>query len=243
MKPSIKIFILSSCVSRDPFSIANADDFAIVAYHARTSFASLMAPPYIDEKILSNIVSPFQRRMVCADTAKTVLQEVQNKDYDVLLIDLIEERYDLSVHGDSIHTRSYEYTNALYHPNDYKILGKYTEDKFEYWKKGFDTFLSFLHDKGSAEKMVINKAFWTEKFASSVPENYPYSSQKIKEANDFLSLMYSHIEKRCPGVNFIEYNDDELVSDATHKWGAAPFHYVRMFWEKQLTALLQLKGR
>jgi len=40
MKPPIKVFILGSCVSRDPFVAASAGDFEIVAYGARTSLAS-----------------------------------------------------------------------------------------------------------------------------------------------------------------------------------------------------------
>jgi len=53
--------------------------------------------------------------------------------------------------------------------------------------------------------------------------------------------MYDYINQRCPEASAIEYTDDELVSDAAHKWGAAPFHYVRAFWEKQLDTLAQLK--
>jgi len=82
MKSPIKVFILGSCVSRDPFSIADASIFEVVAYHARTSFASLAASPYIDEKILNNISSPFQKRMVRSDMEKSVLIELGNKDYD-----------------------------------------------------------------------------------------------------------------------------------------------------------------
>jgi len=246
MKMPVKVFILGGCVSRYPFSIANADGFEVVGYHARTSFSSFAAPPYIDERILNNIASPFQRRMVYADMAKTVLEEVQSKDYDVLLIDMIEERYGLSIYNDSIHTRSYEYVNTLCRPNSYKSLGEYTEKKFEYWKEGFDKLLSLLHAKESAGKMVINKAWWTEKLTpplSLLSDNYPYSSKKIREANDFLSLMYAYIAQRCPGIRSIEYTDKELVSDSAHKWGAAPFHYVKELWERQLAALLKLHRR
>jgi len=238
MKPPIKVFILGSCVSRDPFTIASPGDFKIVAYHARTSLASLAAPSFVDEKIVNNITSQFQRRMVQADMEKTVLKNIKNKDYDILLLDLIDERFDLSMYGASIHTISNEYKTALYYPNKYKIIGKYSDEKLEYWKKGFDILFASLCKKKATKSLVVNKAYWAKKY-NSPPPVVESLLRTINEANDFLDLMYDYIAQRYPEVRFVKYNENELTADVDHKWGRAAFHYVREFWEKQLECLKQ----
>lgn len=237
----IKVFILGSCVSRDPFETDHKQDFEIVSYYARTSLASLSAPPHIDTKIVNNITSKFQRRMVLADMEKTVLKDVLNKNYDILLIDLIDERFDLSIYKKSIHTISSEYKKGLYSPNNYKIVGRYSENKTAYWKEGFDKLIAILKSNNTLDKLVINKVYWTETSNSEVTfEQYSY--QQIEESNNYLNIMYEYIKNHYPEIKFIEHSDNELIADVEHKWGHAPFHYVNAFSEKQIKQLLKIKN-
>jgi len=171
MKPPIKVFILGSCVSRDPFVAAGTGDFEIVAYGARTSLASQITPPYVDEKILDKITSPFQKRALRGDMDKTVLKDAIEKDYDVLMMDMIEERHDLSVFGESMHTRCSEYMSGLYEPNPYSVIGKISDEKLLYWKRGFDFLATSLRTKGTINKMVISKAYFTGK-TNAPPEEH-----------------------------------------------------------------------
>jgi len=240
MKQRIKVFILGSCVSRNTFAVDDHQDFEIVAYAARTSLASQITPPYVDEKIVGNIKSSFQKRMVLADMEKTVFKDVTEKDHDILLMDLIDERHDLSIYGESIHTRCSEYMSGLYEPNPYQIIGKYSADKLARWKNGFDTLLALLHKNNAVQKLVINKAYLTDKPNAPPPRIYSASAlQYIERSNEFLNLMYDYILQKIPEANFIEYNDEELVSDVSHRWGYAAFHYVRAFEERQLKYLLE----
>lgn len=132
----IKVFILGSCISRDPFEIADKTDFAVVNYYARTSLASLAAAPFVDEKILEGIKSNWQRRMVRADMQKSVFSALETANFDLLLIDLIDERFSLSAKGSSVHTISTEYKKALYKPNPYDFISARSEEKLRLWREG-----------------------------------------------------------------------------------------------------------
>lgn len=90
----IKVFILGSCVSRDPFELADKRDFEVVNYYARTSFASLGSEAYVDEKILSGIDSKWQKRMVKADMDKSFFKAIKESKFDVLLIDSLMKGLD-----------------------------------------------------------------------------------------------------------------------------------------------------
>ncbi|ECQ5431626.1 hypothetical protein FZJ70_09100 [Campylobacter coli] len=162
MNKAIKVFILGSCVSRDPFELADEKDFQIVGYIARTSFASFASKPYVDQKIIKNIPSPWQQKMVLNDMSKTTFKKILNSNFDVLLIDLIDERLNLSIFNEYIHTLSSEYKKALYRPNQYHIIERFSEEKFELWKKGIEKVYEDLQK--IQHRIILNKVYYSDVF-------------------------------------------------------------------------------
>src|SRR5690606_6492580 len=95
-------------------------------------------------KILSGVKSNWQRRMVRADMEKSVFSALEKTDFDVLLIDLIDERFSLSVKGSSVHTISTEYKKALYKPNSYGFIKAGSEEKLTLWREGLERISRYL---------------------------------------------------------------------------------------------------
>lgn len=238
----IKVFILGSCVSRDPFETADEIDFDVVAYYARSSFASLGAEPYLDEKILSGVTSNWQRRMVRADMEKSIFHAIENSIFDILLIDLIDERFNLTTFGSSVHTISTEYRRAFYSPNSYGFLRSDSERKDELWVKGLKKLSLFLKANHLDEKVVVNKVYWSTLCKKPREIFSKYSQDQIDNANKKLSWMYSEIKKEIPKVNFINYHDEELEIDRNHKWGLDPFHYTKKAFNRQNFELAKIAG-
>ncbi|HEB9312306.1 TPA: hypothetical protein RZK28_001797, partial [Campylobacter coli] len=71
-----KICIFGSCVSRDIFEYDEQKHFELVGYYARSSFASLSSNAMIEQDVLDNIISPFQKRMVLYDMNKSFIEKV-----------------------------------------------------------------------------------------------------------------------------------------------------------------------
>ena len=231
---------MGSCVSRDPFEHDSKGDFEIVAYYARSSFASLGSESYIDERILEKIDSPFQRRSVRADMEKSIFTQLLKRDFDILLIDLIDERFDVSVNGSSIHTFSAEYKKALYRPNNYKILRADSSERLIYWQLGLNKIVDFLKENNLDHKVVINKVYWTFNSADEqcLIDRYGYEYKALM--NSRLDYMYRELEKNLPKSRFITYSDAELCADVNHKWGLEPFHYVKSMQLRQLVSLKKI---
>lgn len=240
----IKVFILGSCVSRDPFEIADNRDFDVVGYYARSSFASLGATSFVDEKILSEVKSNWQRRMVRADMEKSVFSALEKTDFDVLLIDLIDERFSLSVKGSSVHTISTEYKKALYKPNSYGFIEAGSEEKLTLWREGLERISRYLVKHGLDDKVIVNKIYWSLRCQHPEKLLDRYSEAQVKQANEQLEWMYEEIKKTLPKTRFVTYSDEELEIDEQHKWGLDPFHYSRRTFLKQLSSIysLSLKG-
>ncbi|MDW5378852.1 DUF6270 domain-containing protein [Halomonas sp. HP20-15] len=237
VKRPVNVFVLGSCVSRDPFEIADPRKLKLINYYARSSLASLASKPEIDEEILSRIPSSWQRKMVCADMSKTVFKELERSknDIDALLIDLIDERFNLTIKNGVIHTVSKEYKKGN-EGRKMKLIPSYSDEKFEYWKKGANRLFDFLERNELIEKTYINKVFYTsdiDSFGNTKDMVGSYTIEKIKKANAELDAMYDFINKFIPEENFIVYPINILYADSNHKWDLSPFHFNRKVFDWQ----------
>lgn len=235
----MKVFILGSCVSRDPFELPEAKDFQVFDYFARSSFASLSAQSFVDKKILDNIESNWQRRMVHSDMSKAIFSSLKESKPDIFLIDLVDERFSITVSDRSIHTVSSEYKKALYRPNNYKLIRPFDSQRRCLWLKGLERLSQFLIENDLEHKVAVNQVYWTLKCDDNGSVKHSlYSDEYINKSNIELDFMYSEISKYLPNARFIRYTENTLSIDKNHKWGLEPFHYSK---KVQLEQLRQLK--
>ena len=154
-----KVIILGSCVSRDIFRFCNQEEFKIVDYYARTSLASLATEPALDKEILRNIASPFQRRVVWYDMEKTFWKIFDNVEFDILLIDFIDDRFNFyKMKENAIVTISNEFRKAIGALDRQKIISNVSNEYRIFWQKG----LNMLQEKASLLKarIILNKAYY-----------------------------------------------------------------------------------
>lgn len=238
-----KVFILGSCVSRDAINTADPLEYRLAAYYARSSFASLSSQPVADLPALSSIESNFQRRMVAADMDKSVLQEVQKSDYDILLVDFIDERFNvLKVSDEQIITISNEYKKAKIGNYTGKVLSNISTEKFVYWKHGFDRFVEILKSSGNLSKLKILKVFWSVKTSNGVKiEAYP--EDYIAQQNKYLNELYAYVSATIGSHYLVSFSDEDFISDENHRWGLEPFHYVSDFYQKVLCKIYNSESR
>lgn len=220
-----KLLIFGSCVSRDAIEHDKEGIFEIVNYFARQSLASLYSGASVDQNVLNKIESSFQKRCVEYDMKKSFWKYLENTEYDVFLLDLIDERFHLVINSDgTYHTFSKEYKNAL--ESKPKLLNAYHEKKFQLWKKGFSKLLNILKYTKSIDKLYINKVFWTDRTNDGTILNATnVTAEQILIANTFLKKMYDEISNYIPENQFISYPEEMFFSDKKHKWGVQPFHY------------------
>ena len=98
MNGPARLLIFGSCVSRDILNYPHdKTQLVLVDYYARCSIASLGLQPIEIPSTVQNISSKFQRRMVERDIRKDFLKDLAGLQFDVLLIDLIDERLNLYI--------------------------------------------------------------------------------------------------------------------------------------------------
>ncbi len=95
-----RIALLGSCVTRQAFRHhEGAEPWRLdrpVHYQARTSFASLVSAPLAPpEPLLAAIADPFEQRSMRDDFQRTFWSRLSASEADLLIIDLVDERFDL----------------------------------------------------------------------------------------------------------------------------------------------------
>ncbi|VXA94579.1 conserved hypothetical protein [Luteimonas sp. 9C] len=171
------------------------------------------------------IASRFQRRMVEIDLRRRAPTMIAAAHFDVLLVDLIDERFNLARFGGSntlpeLFTLSRELAGVCGWAGPIVTPG--TNQHLGAWKRGVGRLLKLV-DPG---RIVVNRAFW----AATLEDGTPLENQAmIAESNRVLEVMYGYLERNGVGA-VIDYPDG-VVADPNHKWGIAPFHYAAGMYE------------
>lgn len=227
-----RVFIFGSCVSRDAF----IGDMKPHDYLARSSIASAFGRSCdirLAEADLDDITSEFQRRMVAADLRRTAVTALASTEYDYLLLDLIDERFDLAEFGDAFVTVSSELLKSgIQLPPRSERLAPAEPRRMGRWREGFKRLVQVVGE----ERIVLNRVFWATRDESGI--ELPKQAE-IHAANIQLARMYGFIDS-FEGIRAIDYPPALLVSDSAHKWGVSPFHYVPEFYLHTLKSLAEL---
>lgn len=225
-----RVLIFGSCVSRDAFALSQ-HDLVLAAYIARSSLASAFGaskPSLGIGAYLENIESEFQRKAVARDFARSAAAIMRSTACEMVLLDLIDERFALLDVSGALVTISNE-LKATGFPIRGRIVESGSPEHQEFWRRGLDAFVAAVGKR----PLVVNRVRW----ASHDQHGAPLADQaRILRANATLSEMYARLAE-VPGVRFIDYPDALLVADREHKWGVSPFHYVQGMYDHTMREL------
>ncbi|MFP3454854.1 DUF6270 domain-containing protein [Psychrobacter sp. SIMBA_152] len=238
------IQIYGSCVSRDILEFDTFNSLNLQSYRSRSSIgtlaidnvSTLIPNSYYDS--LKKIKSKFQHRMVNSDFKNNVLNSIDNANYDLLLIDLIDERFHLAEISGKIITQSEDFLRSGIKPD--KIIDTFSDEYLNIWYKGVDNLFSTIDAKIGLDAVKINKVYWADS-ATNLQDTIKLRKKwSIEKNNEKLNVMYDYIESMLPASSIIHVPKSLLVADSEHKWGLAPFHYINDYYETMLNTLKAL---
>jgi hypothetical protein len=240
----MKILIFGSCVSRDVFEHGLPEDIELVAYYARSSLGSAMSEQGVQSVDTSALTSPFQRRMVEADANKAFSVCFPSTEYDILLFDAVDERFDiLALEAGGLLTMSSELsrTKALLRHNPGRRIRSGSGEFFRVWERGWRRFVQIQEMSGRFNRLRVNRVYWSLVAQNGVDLSPAFPSQLIDEANAFLDRLYRRMEADVPSQQFLTFDNSLFVGDVTHRWGLAPFHYTAPYYEALSNKILALQ--
>lgn len=219
----MNIDIFGSCITRDPFELEN-NRYTVNNYFARSSLLSLMYKPIQLNIDAVKWPSNFVKRTVNDDLLKRFATYSKAPKSNVIVIDLIQERYSLSSFKDSW------YTYSAYHKKAEIPRGEFISGE-----KHLNLFKSRITDISKFFKeyqyVIIHEANLAEKY---IDEDGQEVNFKLTEKDKFF------IESGQEYYNLLKDNLDNAYTLSLkgyngankHKWGLSPSHYENEYYEK-----------
>lgn len=242
-----RIGIFGSCVTRDLFEDPATRPW-LAQYTSRSSLISVVAEPVPIDPEEVRLDSAFQRRCVLEDFGKTFFAQLAEDTPDWLIVDLIDERFDLLDTGSSCVTRSSAFVSAGLdeHPGlQFPRIRRLTAEARGLMETAVDGFAERLTEIIPAERVIVHRAWWLTRYrrdgqVQEFPEDRVSFANK---QNSALAHAYDALAASLGGrAPAIALGRDRHVADAGHRWGLEQYHYEPAYNEAALARLRELTG-
>ena len=221
----LRIFLYGSCVARDMLDYF-PDDFELMEYIARQSWISATNPP-LEAPLKTNLTSPFQQRLVKGDLESNALVRLEAAEKaDVVLLDLVDERFGVHQFGDGFCTPTLEYLNsgwadALGKPSARLEFG--SQKHFDLWAQSANEVKQALLKFGLWEKTYVVRSPFVA-LRDDGQEVKPGYKKTSAEWNKRYTRYFDYLETL--EFQFVSIPPESHFSAVSHKWGASYYHYV-----------------
>jgi uncharacterized protein DUF6270 len=226
----VRVSIFGSCVTRDLFEDPALRP-ALVQYAARSSVVSAVADPVAVDEARVHLDSAFQRRCLLEDFNKTFFTNLHEAAPDWLVVDLIDERFNLLRTPGSFLTRSAGFDSAgLHHDLDLDVeeLRRLTEDTMALLDGAIAAFAARIRAVVPPERVILHRAWWMTRYVrDGTLEAFPDERATFAERhNAALARAYDTFEQRLGGTAAtVDLAGRGYAADAAHHWDLEPFHY------------------
>ncbi|MDG4658134.1 DUF6270 domain-containing protein [Ectobacillus antri] len=238
----VSIGILGSCVTRDVFNFDEQQQFTINYYQARTSLVSLMSPSLKVKETDIALTSAFQKRMVLGDCNKTFFKQIALRKPEYLIIDFIDERFDVIQSGNAFVTRSREFINSKLSQNIRKHARFSVEEREELWNDAVQRFADKIITLYEPSQLVLHEAYYKDKYVTKDREVRSFDADILSDNeknNRILQGFYQQLQQLIPGIVVIKPSEKYLASES-HMWGLSPFHYEDAYYREFITTFEKL---
>ena len=225
----VRIGIFGSCVSRDLFEDPSLRP-SLAQYTSRSSVISVVAEPVAIDPEAIRLDSAFQRRCVIEDFGKTFFAQLAEANVDWLIVDLIDERFEVVRTDDSCVTRSSAYVGAGLDATvgaDRARVRRLTDEADALLAESLRSFAERVTAVVPPERVIVHRAGWLTRYRDGdAISDFPEDRAAFAERhNDVLDRAYDHLEAHLGGAATIALDRGRFTADAGHRWDLEPYHY------------------
>lgn len=225
----IEVDIIGTCVSRDPFNF-DKKNFSVNYYSSRSSLVSMVQKPVNLPMQVPQFDSNFLNRAITEDFTKRFQRYSNSPKTEVIIIDLIQERYPLNYSRDKgFLTYSPEYSRT-------KLEKGILLDGEAHYRQ-FERFIKKISRLFSRYKIVIlHEANLAKEYYSINGDIKEYDLKDrdryfINNGSKYYELLKKHIN------NIYSLRIDGFIGDENHRWGNGPAHFEEGYYYKFLEGL------
>jgi len=240
-----RIAIIGSCVTRDVWRVLGVEPENVL-FISRTSLVSLAhQPPNIainyDPLSLS---CEFVRRCLRHENEGTTLKAIMDFQPDVLLLDFMDERFDLIQIGQSYLTYSEPVaaSGLIAQLPDHRFVDRLSEEAHMIWTASAARFVRWVRHNLPHARHVLHQAPWAkvQVFGDRLGEApHPSDSEqpitrhrsgKLSGYQKLIDWQHETYFRLAPSTFAVSAPTDTHVAARSHVWGPSPFHYVEEYY-------------
>lgn len=167
----------------------------------------------------------YRGKMIDADWNKKLKTYLENHSIDYVLLDFMEERYDILDFGeqkyltysDALKERGLVFDNA-------RVMKRESERCQQIWEDSCLQFIKLLQKRVEPSKVFLVKFYLAEGYGEYGREQEYANIKQIKRINEILDDYYNFFIKNFEGVNVIEVDKKYCYTDKGVKYGCYPWH-------------------
>lgn len=202
--------------------ISDKVDCELVFQFRNSTICSIMSSPYPKIENLTPPENLFRMQMLEHDIRKEfrVNMEKYAESADFFIMDLLEERYENLVKGESVVTKSEGYFESV------GIQGLPLDLSFEMWKVATDGFMELVMKYFTYSRIVVVEDYLCEKYGKWSAVTHEFENRAyIQQKNHDLRNKYTYIREKWPGIKWIsEVPEDLNYTETDHRYGCIPEH-------------------
>jgi hypothetical protein len=240
----MRLGIFGSCVTRDLFEDPALRP-SLARYTSRSSLISVVAEPVALAAERVRLDSAFQRRCVLEDFDKRFLAELERERLDWLVVDLIDERFDVLRTPSSYVTCSSAYQGAGLEQEHagFARVRRLTGEAATLLQDAVAAFVERVTAVLPPERVIIHRARWLTRFRDGDGVQ-AFPAERVDFArhhNAALDHGYDALEQQLGGrAASIALDAERYVADAGHRWALEPYHYEPRYNATALERLREL---
>lgn len=150
-----------------------------------------------------------------------------SRDADVILIDLIDERFDVFLHGNTVSTRSQAYHQAGIRTSISDIsrrIVRGSEEHVELFTLGVKQFSTYIN-----KPAILHDARWSETYRQN-GKLLDFENKATHLLNNQLLDKFTQILTEEISFLQIVSSPSRRIADPGYKRGLAPFHYIPEYY-------------
>ena len=247
MTAPVRVAIFGSCVSRDLFEDPALRP-TLAHYASRSSVISVVAEPVPLSEEEVPLDSAYQRRAVVADFNKTFFPDLRALAPDWLVIDLIDERFNVLRTAGSFVTESSAFQGAGLAGLErlsFSTVRRLTDEAERLFDAAAESFVERVTQIVPAERVILHRGLWLTRYRrGELLEDFPEPRLTYaRRNNEALGRQYDLLQGMLGGdIHVIGPELDRHVADYGHKWALEPFHYEQAYNDAAVHTLREITG-
>ncbi len=219
--------------------------FDPIAYFARTSWTSQVAGPWTGTEAVGELHGRSGERMVQEDLRKLIVPRLAGERPDLLVIDLVDERFRvLEVDGTRVTLSDYLEQTPMAAPmlaRASRVVEPASPRRIQDFARAAAVLAPRLVRAVGDVPIVLHTAWWTSTVVDPSQPLYASAPRAAATHNAALAAFARSLQSAFgPRLLRVQASTEVIRADAAHRWGLALYHYEPAYYDQVLAQLVEI---